>query len=79
MATKKIKSRVRMTDQDVVNVKAAEEAVLHVSPSGGYRVTLIGKEGATIDLSRTYPSKVEAKKALQRHNPDLEPSLSPQI
>ena len=68
--------RIRMTDQSLVNVKAATTAQL-LPVEGDYKVKLKGESGKSVyvrtgdNLSAVYPSKAAAKKALQRHNPLL--------
>ena len=78
MATKK-----RMTAQSVVNVKAAETAVL-TPTEGGYVVTLTGKTGKTVTVKDAegdlvYTSMSNANKSITTHNPALNAQLKPEI
>lgn len=76
-------SRKRMTDQSVVNVKAAVSATLH-DVGDGYVVSLEGSTGKTVNVKDgngdlVYPSKAAANRALNAHNPSLSASLKPEI
>ena len=76
-------TRVRMTDQDIANVKAAKTAELSKigAATGGakYAVKLTGQTGKSAVLSGTYSSKKSATAAVQRHNAHLEPYLKSEI
>lgn len=76
-------TRKRMTDQSVVNVKAAVKATLH-DAGDGYIVTLEGKTGKSINIKDgngdlVYSSKASANKAITKHNPQLTANLQPEI
>ena len=76
-------TRNRLTDQAIANIGAANKANLERVPNG-YHIELSSKKGSvklTDKASRPviYTSKEAAKKALQRHNEDINISLKPQI
>ena len=76
-------SRNRLTDQAITNVKAVNRAQLE-KVSGGYRVHLIKEQTSILlndrmDRPVVYPSKDSAKRALGRHNDEINISLKPQI
>ena len=76
-------TRNRLTEQAIANISAAKKAELE-KVNGGYHIQLTSKKGGvtiTDKMSRpvTYTSKEAAKKALLRHNNDINISLKPQI
>jgi hypothetical protein len=76
-------NRNRLTEQAIANISAAKKAELE-RVHGGYHIQLSSKKGEitiTDKMSRpvTYTSKEAAKKALLRHNEDINILLKPQI
>lgn len=76
--------RIRLTEQAVVNIRAARTANL-VKNKSGYIVQVSNKKGDSIfvldkfDRPVIYGSKDAAKKAIKRHNPNADVFLKAQI
>lgn len=74
--------RNRLTLQAIADLQSATSATLH-RDRGGYRVEVANEHGSTYLLDRVnnpvvYTSRDAAKRAIERHNPEIAPAMAPQ-